>query len=198
MNYLTKLYRSLILDSELYQEIKTDEQLTRQALFTVLLVAIIEIFFYIEPDGGLISTILNILGRFVKWCLWAFFIAFLGTRIVPEPMTESNREEFIRTLGFAYAPGILYIFTFLPGVIGAVIIPYVVSLWQLSSMVVAAKQTLNFSSTTRAIGVCVVASILLFFIAAVSLAFSWIFGLIGEAIIYPWENPFIEPVSSET
>ena len=65
---------SLILDSELYQEIKTDEQLTRQALFTVLLVAIIEIFFYIEPDGGLIFTILNILGRFVKWCLWAFFI----------------------------------------------------------------------------------------------------------------------------
>ena len=47
MNYLEKLYRAVILDSELYEEVEADKSLTRQALMTVALVAIIEGIFSI-------------------------------------------------------------------------------------------------------------------------------------------------------
>ena len=51
MNYLEKLYRAVILDSELYEEVEADKNLTRQALMTVALVAIIEgIFSFGAPS----------------------------------------------------------------------------------------------------------------------------------------------------
>jgi hypothetical protein len=54
MNYLEKLYRAVILDSELYEEVEADKSLTRQALMTVALVAIIEgIFSLGAQDQGL-------------------------------------------------------------------------------------------------------------------------------------------------
>ena len=98
MNYLEKLYRAVILDSELYEEVEADKSLTRQALMTVALVAIIEgIFSFGAPlptDQGLFVGLSHIsqsiLGSVTRWVMWAFFIAFVGTRILPEPETESN------------------------------------------------------------------------------------------------------------
>ena len=161
MNYLEKLYRAILLDSELYEEVEADKSLTRQALLTVALVAIIEGVFYLgaQDQGLVIGLSQSILGSVTRWILWAFFIAFVGTRILPEPETESNTGELLRTLGFAYAPGVFYIFASLP-IIGS-IVQLLVPLWQLAAMVVAVRQALDFSSTTRAIGVCVVAFFLM-------------------------------------
>ncbi|GIS56095.1 MAG: hypothetical protein CM1200mP1_00330 [Candidatus Neomarinimicrobiota bacterium] len=41
------------------------------------------------------------------------------------------------------------------------IVQLLVPLWQLAAMVVAVRQALDFSSTTRAIGVCIVAFFLM-------------------------------------
>ena len=92
MNYLEKLYRAVILDSELYEEVEADKSLTRQALMTVALVAIIEgIFSLGAQDQGLFLGLSQaIFGSVTRWVIWAFFIAFVGTRILPEPETESN------------------------------------------------------------------------------------------------------------
>ena len=45
MDYLQKLYRAIILDIELYEEVEADKTLTRQAMMTVAIVAIIESIF---------------------------------------------------------------------------------------------------------------------------------------------------------
>ena len=89
MNYLEKLYRAILLDSELYEEVEADKSLTRQALLTVALVAIIEGVFYLgaQDQGLVIGLSQSILGSGTRWILWAFFIAFVGTRILPEPET---------------------------------------------------------------------------------------------------------------
>ena len=60
----------------------------------------------------------------------------------------------MRTLGFAYAPGIFYIFSSVP-IIGF-LVQLVVPLWQLASMTVAVRQALDYESTWRAIGVVVI------------------------------------------
>ena len=115
MNYLEKLYRAVILDSELYEEVEADKSLTRQALMTVALVAIIEGIFSLgaQDQGLLVGLSQAIFGSVTRWVMWAFFIAFVGTRILPEPETESNTGELLRTLGFAYAPGVLYVFAYI-------------------------------------------------------------------------------------
>ena len=190
MNYLEKLYRAILLDSELYEEVEADKSLTRQALLTVALVAIIEGVFYLgaQDQGLVIGLSQSILGSVTRWILWAFFIAFVGTRILPEPETESNTGELLRTLGFAYAPGVLYVFASLP-IIGS-IVQLLVPLWQLAAMVVAVRQALDFSSTTRAIGVCVVAFFLMVLTLILFIMFTSFFIAIASNAI-PMETPLI-------
>jgi len=190
MNYLEKLYRAVILDSELYEEVEADKTLTRQALMTVALVAMIEGIFSLgaQNQGLLIGLSQSILGSITRWVMWAFFIAFVGTRILPEPETESNTGELLRTLGFAYAPGVLYIFASLP-IIGS-IVQLLVPLWQLAAMVVAVRQALDFSSTTRAIGVCVAAFFLMVLTLILFIMFTSFFIAIASNAI-PMETPLI-------
>ena len=158
MDYLQKLYRAIMLDTELYEEVEADKTLTRQAMMTVAIVAIIESIFHLGSEDSIIGSIEAALGSVIRWSLWAMLIAFVGTRILPEPETDSNTGELLRTLGFAYAPGIFYIFSSVP-VIGF-FVQLMVPFWQLASMTIAVRQALDFSSTTRAIGVCIVAFIL--------------------------------------
>ena len=190
MNYLEKLYRAVILDSELYEEVEADKSLTRQALMTVALVAIIEGIFSLgaQNQGLLIGLSQSIFGSITRWVMWAFFIAFVGTRILPEPETESNTGELLRTLGFAYAPGVFYVFASLP-IIGS-IVQLLVPLWQLAAMVVAVRQALDFSSTTRAIGVCVVAFFLMVLTLILFIMFTSFFIAIASNAI-PVETPLI-------
>ena len=87
MDYLQKLYRAIILDTELYEEVEADKTLTRQAMITVALIAIIEGIFHlgIGSNGPIIGLSQAVLGSITRWFLWAFFIAFVGPRILPEP-----------------------------------------------------------------------------------------------------------------
>ena len=190
MNYLEKLYRAILLDSELYEEVEADKSLTRQALITVALVAIIEGIFSLgaQNQGLIIGLSQSILGSVTRWVMWAFFIAFVGTRILPEPETASNTGELLRTLGFAYAPGIFYIFASLP-IIGS-IVQLLVPLWQLAAMVVAVRQALDFNSTTRAIGVSVVAFFLMVLTLILFIMFTSFFIAIASNAV-PVETPLI-------
>lgn len=190
MDYLQKLYRAIILDTELYEEVEADKTLTRQAMMTVALIAIIEGVFHlgVGSNGPIIGLSQAVLGSITRWFLWAFFIAFVGTRILPEPETDSDTGELLRTLGFAYAPGIFYIFSSVP-IIGF-LVQLVVPLWQLASMTVAVRQALDFSSTTRAVGVCVVAFFLAILALLLFIAFTSFFIGIAENAA-PIENPLI-------
>ena len=64
----------------------------------------------------------------------------------------------MRTLGFAQAPGLLRIFGSLPGV-GPLVLS-LIQVWLLVTMVVAVRQALDYSSTLRAVGVCLIGWVL--------------------------------------
>jgi hypothetical protein len=78
----------------------------------------------------------------------------IGTRLLPEPQTRADIGEMMRTLGFAQSPGLLRIFGSIPGV-GALVLA-IVSIWMLVAMVIAVRQALDYTSTGRAVGVCLV------------------------------------------
>ena len=105
----------------------------------------------IEGQPGLIiGLILNLIG----WYVWAFFTYFIGTRLLPQPSTEADMGQLLRTLGFAAAPGLLRVVGFLPYIGAAVIV--ITAFWSLATMVVAVRQALDYDSTLRAVAVCLI------------------------------------------
>jgi|TARA_B110000914_G_scaffold81801_1_gene72003 hypothetical protein len=184
MSYAEKLYKAITLNVEFYESVEADKSLTRQAMMTVALVAIVQ-GFVVAGITAPIALAQGVLGSIIRWFIWAFFIAFVGTKILPEPETESNTGELLRTLGFAYAPGLLVVFKLIPlQVIGFFIDPLVVIL-QLSAMTVAVRQALDFSSTVRAVGVCIVAFIVMLITLTLFILFTSFFVGVAESAIAP-------------
>ena len=157
MNYFQRLQKAIMLDVSFYEEVENDKKFTDQAMMTVVLVSIVQGLMI--AGFAPIALVQGILGSLVRFIIWAFFIAFVGTRILPEPETKSNTGELIRTLGFAYAPGLLVIFKVLP-FINSFVDP-IVFILQLAAMTIAVRQALDFNSTVRAVGVCIVAFLLM-------------------------------------
>jgi len=89
----------------------------------------------------------------IAWACWALLTYQIGVRLMPEAETRSDVGELLRTTGFAAAPGILRIFGVLPGV---TLPAFAISaVWMLAAMIVAVRQALDYTSTARAIAVCV-------------------------------------------
>ena len=181
MNYFQRLQKAIMLDVSFYEEVENDKKFTDQAMMTVVLVSIVQGLMI--AGFAPIALVQGILGSLVRFIIWAFFIAFVGTRILPEPETKSNTGELIRTLGFAYAPGLLVIFKVLP-FINSFVDPIVVIL-QLAAMTIAVRQALDFNSTVRAVGVCIVAFLLMIVALTLFIGSTWFFLGIAENAIAP-------------
>ena len=187
MNYFQRLQKAIMLDVSFYEEVENDKKFTDQAMMTVVLVSIVQGLMI--AGFAPIALLQGILGSLVRFIIWAFFIAFVGTRILPEPETKSNTGELIRTLGFAYAPGLLVIFKVLP-FINSFVDPIVVIL-QLAAMTIAVRQALDFNSTVRAVGVCIVAFLLMIVALTLFIGSTWFFLGIAENAIAP-TTPLME------
>lgn len=79
---------------------------------------------------------------------------FIGTRWLPEPQTRADHGGLLRTIGFSSAPGLIRVLGIIPGLRGIVF--SVAGIWMLVAMVIAVRQALDYKSTWRAIGVCVI------------------------------------------
>jgi hypothetical protein len=88
----------------------------------------------------------------MAWAAWALVTLQIGGRLLPEPQTQVDVGELLRTTGFAAAPGILRLFGVLPGV--TIPVFALSAVWMLAAMIVAVRQALDYTSTARAIVVC--------------------------------------------
>ena len=86
------------------------------------------------------------------WVIWAALIYVLGAKVFPQPQTQVDIGELLRTTGFAASPGVLRVFGIVPG-LGPLIL-LAVSVWMLVAMVIAVRQALDFTSTGRTLMVC--------------------------------------------
>jgi hypothetical protein len=60
----------------------------------------------------------------------------------------------MRVLGFASAPGVLRVLGFLQGL--GLVIFLCATIWMIAAATVGIKQALNYESTSRALGVCII------------------------------------------
>jgi hypothetical protein len=150
--YRDRLIRAMKLDPQLYEEVEADTTATRQAVLTVLLASLAAGVSGVS--GGYLGLFVHTMVALVGWFVWAYLTFLIGTKLLPEPQTKSDMGELLRCTGFSAAPGLLQVFGFLPGLGG--IIRFAVALWMLAAFVVAVRQALDYTSTARAIGVCLI------------------------------------------
>ncbi len=158
------------LDMHVYEEVEADTSATGQATGVVLLASVAGGIGSVGLGaGGLGSFITGAIAALIGWVTWAFVTYIIGTRLLPESQTRADVGELMRTLGFAQSPGLLRIFGSLPGV-GPLVLS-LTQIWLLVAMVVAVRQALDYSSTFRAVGVCLVGWVLSTVIGLVLLRF---------------------------
>ena len=162
-----RMLRAAKLDVQLYEEVEHDEGALGQATTVVVLSAVaagIGSF----SIGGATGLVVGTLGALLGWYVWAFLTYYIGTRLLPEPQTQADHGQLLRTIGFASAPGLIRVLGIIPGL--APIVFAAAGVWMLVAMVIAVRQALDYSNTWRAIGVCaigwVVQAIILFLVYA--------------------------------
>jgi hypothetical protein len=143
------------LDVQVYEEVEADTGATGQAMGVVLLSSLAGGIGSVGLGaGGLGGVVVGGIAALIGWVTWAFLTYIIGTRLLPEPQTRADVGELMRTLGFAQSPGLVRIVGILPGV-GPLVVG-IVSIWMLVAMVIAVRQALDYTSTLRAVGVCLV------------------------------------------
>ena len=166
-----RLVRAARLDVNLYEEVEADKGALLQAMGAVVLSSIAAGFGSTEV-GGLGEILVGTIIALAAWYVWAYLTYFIGTKLLPEPQTRADAGELLRTIGFASSPGIIRALGIFPGLSGPIFL--VASIWMLVAMVIAVRQALDYRSTLRAIGVCVVGWIAQVFILAL------LFGILGS------------------
>ena len=141
------------LDVNLYEEVEADKGAMRQAMGVVVLSSIAAGIGSIGR-GGFGGILIGTIAALIGWYVWAYLTYFIGTKFLPEPQTSADHGELLRTIGFASSPGLIRVLGVIPG-LGALVFT-VASIWMLVAMVIAVRQALDYKSTLRAVGVCMI------------------------------------------
>ena len=175
-SFNNRIIRATMLDSNLYEEVEADKGALGQAI-TIVVLSSIAAGIGLYKTGGFNGIITGTVASLISWYVWAYLTYFIGTKFLPEPQTEADLGELLRTIGFSSSPGLLRVFYFVPG-IGALV--YLISsFWMLIAMIIAVRQALDYNSTLRAVGVCVIGYIIQIFVLVV--LFSIFGGVLPEA-----------------
>jgi len=170
-NFIDRVIRASKLDSKVFEEVEADYGAMAQAVGIVVLSSIaagIGTF----STGGIGGIVFGFIAALVGWLVWSFLTYYIGTRLLPEPETKADYGELLRTIGFASSPGLIRVLGLIPWISNIVFI--VAGIWMLVAMVIAVRQALDYKSTLRAIGVCIIGWIIQ---AAVIFLLLWVFGI---------------------
>jgi hypothetical protein len=168
---IQRMIRAAKLDVSLYEEVEADRTATGQAL-TVVVLSSAAAGLGNMTQGGLQGLVLLTLIALAGWIVWASLTYLIGTKLLPEPQTRADLGELLRTIGFSSAPGLIRILGVLPFLRNIVFLA--AGLWMLWAMVIAVRQALDYRSTWRAVGVCLIG----WLVQTVLLAF--FFSLVGH------------------
>jgi hypothetical protein len=170
------MVRASKLDARLYEEVETDRGAMGQATGVVVLSSVAAGIGSVGK-GGLLGILLGAVFALIGWYVWAYLTYLIGTKVLPEPETKADPGELLRTIGFSSSPGLIRVLGIIPGLAGIVFVG--ASVWMLVAMVIAVREALDYKSTLRAIGVCVIGWIIQWLIL---LLLSPVLGNIGKVV----------------
>ena len=152
-SFTERMIRAAKLDVNLYEEVEADKGAMGQAMGVVIISSVAAGIGTIGTTG-INGLVLGTIVALVGWFIWAFLTYFIGTRLLPEPQTKADYGELLRTIGFSSSPGVLRVLGIIP-LLGN-ILNFIIGIWMLVAMVIAVRQALDYKSTWRAVGVCLI------------------------------------------
>jgi hypothetical protein len=153
-----RMMRAAKLETGVYEEIEADASATQQALWVVIIAAVLDglglalgaILFEGRAEGFLGGLLIGVASAIIGWVVWAWLTYFIGTQLFNGSATPG---EMLRTIGFAQAPRVLNVFSFIP-VLGG-LLRFVVAIWLLIAGIVAIRQALDVT-TGKAIATAII------------------------------------------
>ena len=151
--FLNRIYRSVKIDPEVFDEVQKDKNATVAAGIVVVLSSLAagigashlgNVNFFLAPGLSLAT-----------WFIWAYIVYFVGVKLFPDSKTKTTHAALLRSIGFSSAPGIIRVFGFSENLMSVTFIGS--AFWMLACMVVAVKQTLSYKSLWKALGVVIIA-----------------------------------------
>jgi hypothetical protein len=152
-SFKDRIFRAAKLDVSLYEEVEADKGALGQSMGVVVLSSVAAGLASISTAGFggiLVGTITALIG----WFVWAYLTYFIGTKLLAEPQTKADPGELLRTIGFSSSPGLIRVLGIIPGLRWIVFL--IGGIWMLVAMVIAVRQALDYRSTARALGVCII------------------------------------------
>ena len=159
-----RMWRAALLEADLYEEVEAEKSAIGQAAVVVALACAAGAcgsWLAGVPAGRIVVDVIEPL---VLWVGGSVFSYMVGATFFRGPDTQTDFLEVLRTTGFAFSPGLLRLFAFLPPAdVAGFLITFLGDVWVLVAAVVAVRQALDFT-TARAIGTFGVAYALLWLV----------------------------------
>jgi hypothetical protein len=133
-----------------YEEVEADHTANGQAVAVVVIASLAAAIGAGATDPRSLLGILAV--EIITWLIWVMLTLFIGTRLLPGSVTQADFGQVLRTTGFSASIGILRVLGIVPAVRGLVFA--VVSILMLFTFVIAIRQALDYTSTGRAVAVC--------------------------------------------
>jgi hypothetical protein len=142
-------------DVKTLSEIEADPNALAQAVIVIVIAGVAALIGNIWREGGIIGGLFSLVVQLVGYAIFAALVFVIGTKLMPEPATKATFPEAFRTIGFAAAPGVFHVLAIIPFL--GPLISFCIGLWSLVIAVIATREVLDYSSTGRAIIVCIIA-----------------------------------------
>ena len=164
-SFPARMWNASLLHADTFEEVEADPSSIWQAVLVVLLAStagglgswwLHAVHRDIPLGVALVPVALEVLEPLVLWLGGSLFSYMVGATFFRGPQTQTDFPEVLRTVGFAFAPGLLRIVGFgMPPVqaalgVGASEMPRIVfntglELWVLVAGIVAVRQALDFT-----------------------------------------------------
>lgn len=151
--FINRMLRAAKLESALYEEVEADKTSMGQAMGVVILSSLASGIAMFSTQGFL-GILIGTVSALAGWYIWAFLTYLIGTKLLPESQTRADHGELLRTIGFSSSPGIIRVVGIIPAL--NAIVSLAAGIWMLVAMVIAVRQALDYTSTFRAVGVCII------------------------------------------
>ncbi len=133
-----------------YEEVEADASANGQAVAVVIITSLAAAIGVGATDPRSLLGMLVV--AILSWLVWVMLTLFIGTRLLPGSVTQADFGQILRTTGFSASVGILRLLGIFPAIRGPVFA--VVTIWMLLTFVIAIRQALDYTSTGRAVAVC--------------------------------------------
>ena len=171
-SFLSRIIGAASLRASTYEDVEADRSATGQAVAVVVLSSLAAGIGARGLSAGTTGDAAAVAGvALLAWAAWACVVYTIGALLLPVPQTRADVGELLRTTGFATAPGLIRVLGVWPGLAAPAFA--ISAVWMLLTMIVAVRQALEYTTTRRAVAVCVTGWV---FALAIAVTVGFFFG----------------------